>query len=173
MTKTEALERNLGGENLLWSESPKPEASFRGHAIFTFVFGIIWTLFVIWMSRLPAKNGSNDPIVFRYVMPAFGVFFVLMSLSGVFKSFFSIYGITNRRLLIVRKYPWTVEMESFFSQDIEFVKKVRKADGNGDIIFKTIKTRSGKGYRDTEIGFFGINDVDSVERIIIQNFRNN
>ena len=106
-------------------------------------------------------------------MVAFGVFFILMSLSDFYRAFFSIYGITDKRLLIVRKYPWSVELESFFSQDIEFVKKVKKNDGSGNIVFKTIKVRSGKGYRDTDIGFFGIDDVDSVEQIIIRNFRNN
>jgi hypothetical protein len=173
MTKTDALQRNLGGENLLWSQSPKPSASFRGSTIFTFIFGIFWTCMVIWISNQPSKNGSHNPAFFQYFMAAFGIFFILMSLSDFFRAFFSIYGITDKRLMIVRKYPWSVELESFFSQDIEFVKKVKKNDGSGNIVFKTIKVRSGKGYRDTDIGFFGINDVDSVEQIIIRNFRNN
>jgi hypothetical protein len=173
MTKSDALERNLGGEKLLWSQSPHPTASFHGSTIFTFVFGIFWTCMVFWMVNQQNKNGSHSPAFFGYFMVAFGIFFILSSLSDVFRAYFSIYGITERRLMIVRKYPWSVELESFFSQDIEFVKKVRKHDGRGNIIFKTIKVKSGKGYRDTDIGFFGVDDVDSVESIVMQNFRNN
>jgi hypothetical protein len=172
MTKAEVLERNLGGENLLWSESPKPEASFRGQTIFIFIFGIIWVCFMLVLTSIPDKNGSHTPGFFRYFMAAFGVFFILLSLSDVIRAFFSIYGITEKRLLIVRKYPWAVEFESFFKQDIEFVKKIKKNNGSGNIIFKTIRVQSGKGCRDKDIGFLGINNVDFVEEIIIKNFRN-
>jgi hypothetical protein len=171
MTKSDVLERNLGDEKLLWSQSPKPSASLRGSTIFTFVFGIFWTCLVIGLFNQPNKNGSNDPIFFKYAMAAIGIFVTLAAFSDSFRAIFSIYGITEKRLLIVRKYPWSVELESFFSQDIEFVKKVKKNDGSGNLIFKTIRVRSGKGYRNTDIGFFGVDDIDSVENIVIQNFR--
>ena len=173
MTKLEALERNLGGEKLMWSQSPHPSASISGSTIFTFGFGISWTCMVIWISNQPAKNGSHSPTFFSYFMVAFGVFFIAASLSKFYQAIFSVYAITDKRLLIVRKYPWPIEVESFYAQDIEFVKKVQRNDGSGNIIFKTIKVRSGKGYRDTDIGFFGVNDVDSIEKIITENFRNN
>jgi hypothetical protein len=173
MTKADALQRNLGGENLKWSQSPKPAASIRGSMVFAFVFGVFWTCMVIWMSDQQTKSGSKSPMVFSYFMVLFGIFFIVMSLSDFYRAFFTIYGITDKRLLIVRKYPWSVELESFFSQDIEFVKKIKKNDGSGDIVFKTIKVRAGKGYNDKEIGFLGVSNVDSVESIIIQNFRNN
>jgi hypothetical protein len=172
-TKSDALERNLGGENLLWSQPPKPIAAFRGSTIFTLVFGIFWTCMVIWISNQPSKNGSHSPAFFGYFMVAFGIFFILASLSDFFRAIFSIYGITDKRLLIVRKYPWSIEVESFYTQDIEFVKKVQKNDGSGNIVFKTIKVRSGRGYRDTDIGFFGVDDVDTAEQIVVRNFRNN
>jgi hypothetical protein len=139
MTKSDALQRNLGGENLLWSQSPKPSASFRGSTIFTFVFGIFWTCMVVWISNQPSKNGSQNPVFFKYFMVAFGVFFILMSLSDFYRAFFSIYGITDKRLLIVRKYPWSVELESFFSQDIEFVKNLKRTMAVATLFSKQLK----------------------------------
>jgi hypothetical protein len=173
MNKADALQRNLGDENLLWSQSPQPTASLSGSTVLTFVFGIFWTCSVIGMFNQSSKNGSSEPAFFEYFMVCFGSAFILKSLSDFFRAFFSIYGITNKRLLIVRKYPWSVELESFFRRDIEFVKKVKRNDGSGNIIFKTIRVRYGKGYRDKDIGFCGIDDVDSVEKIIIQYFRSN
>ena len=170
MTKADVLKENLGGENLLWSQSPHPAALFRGHSALLFVWGIIWTSLVVWMFGRQGKNGSV-PFFFHWLMITFGVLFTLGSFTDVFKAAFSIYGITNKRLLIVRKYPWSIVVESFFAQDIEFVKKVRKTNGTGDVIFKRIRVPSGKGYRDKDIGFFGLDDVESVEQMIVRNFR--
>jgi ABC-type polysaccharide/polyol phosphate export permease len=90
MTKSDALERNLGGENLLWSQPPKPIAAFRGSTIFTLVFGIFLTCMVIWISNQSSKNGSHSPAFFGYFMVAFGIFLILASLSDFFRAIFSI-----------------------------------------------------------------------------------
>ena len=171
MNKFQLLRDDLGrGEDLIWSEVPSAWASFRGRSILTFVWGIIWTGLVIFMFTLPSKNGG-PPDLFRVLFVGFGIVFTLSSFRDVITATWSIYGVTNQRVIILTRYPWRSVVQSFYKNDIEFLKKERRDDGSGNLIFKTIRARQSRGYYDKDIGFFGIKDINAVESLVARQFR--
>lgn len=125
---------------------------------------------VVSMFDQPNKSGK-PPGAFRFFMIGMGIFITLSFLLDAGRSFFTWYAITNKRLLIVRKLFWSSEVESYYNQDIDFVMKTKWKNGSGNIVFKRIREKSGKGYSNTDIGFFGIKDVEQVERLITRVFR--
>jgi hypothetical protein len=172
MTTMDSLKNNLGDEKLLWSEKPRAWALFRGRNLFVFVFGIIWTIFVFGIFSHPSRNNFGNNFA-GLIMVILGISLIISTFLDVFKAFFSVYGITPRRLLIFRKYPWSFEFEfeSLFREDIDFVRKIKNRSGGGNIVFKTIMDGYGRRNRGRDVGFFGIDNVDSVERLVIETFR--
>jgi hypothetical protein len=171
MNKYQVLQNNLmPDENLLWSEAPSPLASFRGSSIFGFIFGIIWTCLVASSFSASGRNGK-PPLLFDIAFVGVGVVFTSLSLRDAAAAIFSVYGLTNQRLIIATRYPWKSVVQSFWGRDIEFLKKERRDNGSGNLVIKTIKVKAGRSYTDKDLGFFGIKNVDSVESLIIQNFR--
>jgi hypothetical protein len=142
------------GEELLWSQAPNP------------------------VTRLTGKRGLIGifaPLVFAtiFIYSGFGSrwFFVLFACLAVgsviyelIAAFWTLYAITSRRLIIVHPSAGST-IESYYPEDIEFIKKRKNRIGNGSIIFAAL-TESGKRVHTVEIGFFGIRDVDHVESII-------
>jgi len=78
------------------------------------------------------------------------------------------YAITNRRLIILHPSWFSLKMDSYYGYDIEFVKKKRWKSGSGNLVFGAVEERGGKRTYTVEIGFFGIEAVDSVEALMLK-----
>ena len=81
--------------------------------------------------------------------------------------FWTLYGITSSRLIIVHPSMLSSVIESYYPPDIDFIKKTRKKSGAGNLVFAAIREKSGKSCRTVEIGFFGVQNIDSVESMVL------
>lgn len=116
-----------GGERLLWSGRPAQGLLFTLHDLFLVPFSILWCGFAIfWETSVMA---ANAPLLFKL----WGVPFVLVGLYFVFGRFLvdawlrsgTIYGVTDRRVLILRAAPF----HSFISLDLVGLLDIRLRRG--------------------------------------------
>lgn len=185
-------------ENVLWVGVPDPMAllkrrvmsSFPGALIFIVVLVVIFFAFTQMNSmfnQMPSGmfggRGASPAGFFSLFRIAFlGIlaFIVLKPVWNYLKQIRSVYVVTNQRVFtIVRAF--TTDIQSYGPQHIEFVK-VRYYGGDyGDVIFD----REMHSYRDydqpwgsrtrthvVEIGFFGVQDPNKVEALLLENFVN-
>lgn len=167
MTKRQLLQSELRpGEVLLWTEEPDALAFLTGERAFMLFFG------VAWLSIVGLMNMSQEKPSPGWFFSIFGLLFVAGPLWELAKMFFTLYGITDSRLLIVRRYPWAHEIESYIDRDIRFLRKTRRKLGGSDVVFTTFSFEGRRGrthHRD--VGFLGIDDADFVEALIEKHFR--
>ncbi len=172
------------GEKMLWSGQPDPKRLSR-KALLISLFGIPWTAFALfWVVaaagfKLPDFTFSSFSDGFHAVFPLFGIPFVLIGL-GMFTAPYwayrsakrTVYAITNRRALVI-SFGRAKRVQSYFEQDISDISRVERADGSGNIVFRTEETTDRKGNaRLNQIGFFGVPEVRRVERILLDAFKN-
>ncbi len=170
------------GEKMLWTGQPDPKRLSK-KAILISLFGIPWTAFALfWVVaaagfKLPDFSSLSDG--FHAVFPLFGIPFVLVGL-GMFTAPYwayrsakrTVYAITNRRALVI-SFGRSKRVQSYFEQDITDISRVERADGSGNLIFRTEETTDNKGNaRLNQIGFFGISEVRQVEKILLDVFKN-
>ncbi|MBI2512628.1 MAG: hypothetical protein HYV96_11665 [Opitutae bacterium] len=167
MTKQQLLQSELRpGEALLWSEEPDALAFLTGERGFMLFFGVAW-LSIVGLMSMSEEKSSPD-----WFFSLFGLIIVAGPLWELAKSFFTLYGITDSRLLIVRRYPWAHEVESFIDRDIRFLRKTRRKFGRSSVVFTSVSYEGSRGrVHHRDIGFFGIDDVDLVEALIEKHFR--
>jgi hypothetical protein len=153
------------GEKLLWVDRPNPAALARkalGKALFGIpflAFALYWTYTAggsYWLSGEPAPAGA---------FPLFGLIFIVAGLGLVASPLLAaiqgrsmVYAISDRRLIILERFPWN-RVQSFEPRDIQELERTERGGGAGDIVFR--KERSGRSLK--QIGFFGIPDVRTVE----------
>jgi hypothetical protein len=169
------------GESLLWSGSPDPRRSML-MSLPILLFAIPWTAFAIfWVASAVgmSRSGPNPGGGFSF-FPLFGIPFVLIGLamlSGPFwayrKAQQTVYAVSNKRAIIIVG-GMTRNVQSFYPKKLGNIERTEKADGTGSIIFAR---RTNNSYNSntnqsqtssTAIGFIGIQDVRTVERLILQ-----
>ena len=149
------------GEKLLWCEEPGPLALLVGKkGLFGFLFFAVFLTFIGFIAIPPHDLGTW----FFSFLAAFMLASFLFDLIG---SIWTLYGITNKRLIILQPSMFSTVMESYYPPDIDFVKKSRRKSGAGNIVFAAIREKKGKRTETVEIGFFGLNDVDAVEAWVL------
>jgi hypothetical protein len=165
MTKHQLLQSELRpGETLLWTEEPDALAFVTGERVFIVLLGVAWLSMMGFMTE--GFSAGSWPFLL------FGALFLVNALWETSKAFFTVYGLTESRLLIVRAYPWSQDVESYIDRDIRFLRKARRKLGGNDVVFTTISSEGSKGrVHHRDIGFFGIDDADLVEALIEKNFR--
>jgi len=157
-------------ERVVWSGVPSPSRMAKKSWPMV-LFGIPWTAFaVFWVAgasdfRIP---DFSSPTVF---FPMFGLPFVgigIFLLSSPYwaarKARKSAYYVTDRRALLIESTGFKgVKIRSFYPQDLGMLERNQRPDGSGDIILAKDHHNRGQDTRVTEIGFFGVPDVKSVE----------
>lgn len=167
MTKQQLLQSELRpGETLLWTEEPGALAYLSGEKIYGLIFMIVWLAFVgaaAWRTEIGA---------IPLIMLAFGSLMFGSIIWELAQSHFTLYGLTESRLLIVRAHPWSQDVESYIDRDIRFLRKTRRKFGRSSVVFTTVASEGAKGrVHHRDIGFFGIDDPDFVEALIEKHFR--
>lgn len=165
------------GESLRWIGEPKPSRiAWKGLPIT--LFGIPFTAFSVFWIFMAADgiNAGEDMGAFRF-FPLFGIPFLLIGIGMLLaplwlylRSKKSVYAITSKRAIIFEGL-FSFSIRSFKENKLNKLERRQKADGSGDIIFfKEIAESSGgtrnKGHHQKEIGFFGIPEVKTVEKIL-------
>ena len=131
-------------------------------------FALFWTI-AAWDE---VSGGEGAVLVF----PLFGLSFVAISIVTVLSpiwgyvvGLYTLYAVTNRRLMIIRRFP-TRRVASYEPHDIEAVERRDRSGGSGDIIFgREVRSpySTFPGFASVKrVGFFGIPEVRRVEEDI-------
>ena len=162
MTRNQKIVADLQlGEELLWLEEPEPLALYFGKkGLFSVLFLAGLLAFFIFVSLNIPDNASW----------LFGFFTILVLGASIFEfagGYWTLYGITNRRLIILHPSMFSTVIESYYPPDIDFIKKKKIRHGGGNLVFAAVREQKGKRTETVEIGFFGIDNVDAVEALIL------
>ena len=165
----EAQRQMATGERLVWADSAIPIR----HAIrrlpttllyLPFFFAAI--LWVLMMSKIA------EDIAGIWFLPIYGMIFVVASLGVVLSPLWSyavglgtVYAVTDRRLMILRKFPRRVVL-SYEPKDIGQIVRRERSGGRGDVIFREVQIRRRGRTRVRKIGFFGVHHVRRVEEVV-------
>jgi len=168
------------GESILWCGTPLERVRFRIKDNPTFLFGIPFLAFAIFWT-LTAASASSGGGAIGSVFPLFGIPFILVGVSMVFISPYrnvrnrnnAVYAITDKKVYILYDNQRQRLISYEFSQLSNVTLEIT-GDNIGNIKFQTgqyyrytSRRRYGAVERETD-GFFGINDVSYVFRILNQ-----
>ncbi len=172
--KTEALIYNelRSTERVVWKSAPNPRRVAR-KGIPVVLFGIPWTAFALFWTA--GASGFKLPDFGHPTgwFALFGVPFILIGLGMLTaplwlmrKAAGTAYVITNQRVIIFEPSGRDIAIRSIEPQQLQNVRRVQRADGSGDLLLTSeVTTNKGRGTT-TDIGFFGIADVKSVESMV-------
>lgn len=156
-----------GTEQILWSGKGNPPL-LNIVASKEFAFSLFWTAFAVFWT-LSASGLTMGLKKGFQLFGLFGIPFILVGIGMLWTPFRKIkqlkktfYVLTDRRVIIaVMADP--VRMDSHYLNQLAQMDASVKADGSGDIVFGTKKSKMGQ---DEPFGFFGIPDVGNVEKMI-------
>jgi hypothetical protein len=161
------------GEKLLWAGRPGALALARVETPKALI-GIPFLAFsLFWIFMAGAGSGfSGEPGPVRY-FPLFGLIFVAVGLAmvlapvwGAIKARWTVYAISDRRLVILSSFP-VRRVQSFATQDIQGLERTERGNGSGDIVFRREPAWGDRKSSPLKrIGFFGVEDVRTVEDTI-------
>jgi hypothetical protein len=165
------------GERLLWSGSPNPWSHIR-KGLPLFIFSIPWTAFALFWTYGAAGFKVPDFTEPFDFFPLFGVPFILIGIGMMSSPLYyyftakrTLYALTTKRAMII-KYGTRKYVKSYTDEDIRNIERKEKADGSGDIVFRQEVSTNSKGHTTTtNVGFFGIQDVRTVEKMLIEQFK--
>lgn len=185
------------GEELIWSgaANQKRQATIAPNLpflIMTIVFGFIGILFLLVAIIL--INSRNDINAIKNAISLFiigGFFFFVALIFGLVSAIYrfaprnTVYAITSHRALIIRTGRFTY-VDSFGRNDIGQIRRIERSDGSGDLLFNrpamaypygSTYSNTGSSYSNSSLmyngsaGFIGLEDVKSVEKILISTFK--
>ncbi len=133
----------IGDEKILWTGRPESSVIFTAADIFLIPFSILWGGFaVFWesMALFAFLASEGEPVT--AVFPLFGIPFVVIGLYFIFGRFWfkkrkkkeTYYALTDKRALILTKWPW-VRFESIDLKQISSIQKSIRTDGIGTLKF--------------------------------------
>ncbi len=167
----EAQRQIASGEKLVWAERASPgKLALRRLPIA--LFGIPFFGFAVFWVTMASKATADVDGPFQF-FPLFGMIFVIVGagmllspLWGYAIGMSTTYAITDRRLMILRKFPRQT-VESYDPKDIGRIVRHEGAGGRGDVIFREEERYGSRGrVRIQKIGFFGIPEVRRVEEAV-------
>ncbi len=176
------------GEKLLWVGQPRPGRLAR-QAWPIVLFGIPWTAFALfWMAGAAGMlfmaggaqqpQGNNGFDIIRFVFPLFGLPFVLVGFGMLSSPYWlmrrarkTCYAVTTQRAIIWQA-GWfgSMEIRSFAPAELNRMRRVEYANGEGDLIFEDLLTMAhferSKHQTNMRSGFMGISNVKKSEELI-------
>lgn len=168
-------------EKLYWVGRPDPLRMIRKDEWALLPTGVFIAVFALFFMSMATSmfDGDFPPSIVRLpflfvplAMIGIGLWQAITPLRVYWRGQQTWYAVTDRRLLIVVDGT-TRQVESFYDENIDFVRRHSRSDGTGDLLFtkKTI-TSSGKNRTSitVDVGFHGITDVRYVEDMILQVF---
>jgi hypothetical protein len=160
------------GEQLLWAGQPNPTRAALPYLPIS-LFALLWTGAVAYMSQTFSFSGPP-----RFMFLAIFALFFLVGLALMafplfwyFRAKQGCYAVTNKRLLLVQAGK-SRNLQSYTQDDIEELECTERADKSGDLIFAQRRWKDSDGdWRTQRIGFLGIPQVRSVERLVRDVFK--
>ena len=160
------------GENLLWVGQPDPLRYALQGTLPTTLFGLVFTAGPLFLAFI---NGSFPVGLMIFLL--IGLVIMSVPLWAYRDAKQTVYAVTDKRLLIITG-GGSRSVQSFVDSRIVKVdsrigkiESVERSNGSGDIVFaeKVSRYRNSDGHSCTSIepiGFFGIPDVRSVEKLV-------
>jgi len=165
------LQKTLLGKELTENEKVlwvgKKAVRRRFLELFQVVIGFVVTTISISVFLLAdVMLGNSTPLKPILYISGFLLFIVL--LLNLYDYYTTYYLITNKRAIILN-FIWRhqIEMKSYYPNNFKNLTKRTRIDGSSDLIFDKIKNKSRKGPRIIEFGFFGIDQVDKIEEMLV------
>ena len=166
------------GEKLTWADRPRPGALARRN-LPRLLVGIPMTLVTGLFVRgqfnrvLKGHTGYDAfTLIWCSIILAMSLWLLGMPLWAAVLACGLYYAITDRRLVIVRAFPFKRAI-SFSPHEIETVEVGERLDGSGNIVFSNDRQMVRDGMRmrvsfriDYCTGFFGVRDVRRVEAAV-------
>lgn len=173
------------GERLLWVGQPNP-SRYAKKAIPIVLFGIPFTLFALfWMAGASGllfggRRGGGFGL-FEVLFPLFGLPFLCAGLGMLYSPYWAkkrarrtFYALTDQRA-ILWEASWfgSTEIRAYTAGQLDRMRRVEYADGQGDLIFEEFVTygRDSDGDRTSNVkrhGFMAIDRVREVDELIRQ-----
>ncbi len=180
----------MADEELLWVGTPDPirYAMRDMSSILGGLFFLIAIIFFISMGFGTFVFGMGGfgglPLIISILILIYlGI--ALRQISAPLRQYFlatrTLYGITDRRVLIISGFP-SRSTQSFRADQMQFVDTRIHPNGTGDIIFRReqhlhARRRNSFTFGDqthtVETGFFGVHNPREVEAIMLDTFMNN
>jgi hypothetical protein len=171
----DVVSRELGGENILWADSPGPWAYGRRYWKNS-LFGIPFTAFsVFWTFAASGGLGSHHSekspppffILWGLMFVAIGVGMLLSPLIAAAKAERMYYVLTDKRAVIFEKL-FATKITSIHYELLPGFERVSYGDNQGDIVFRRTITGSGKGRREEVVGFLGLDSFREAEASLLK-----
>lgn len=162
------------GERVVWFGQPIPWMFARRY-VGVFLFGIFWLALLVFL----AWDFLDGDVKGSALLPVLG-FLVPFTLAGVAmlsspfwmrrKARRTVYLITNQRAMLFDPSLWgSMTIRTFEPARLLNLRRVQHANGAGDLIFERIWTKDSDGMnQSTDHGFLAIDDVKTVEDIIVE-----
>lgn len=164
------------GEELLWVGKPMPLRVVLANG--RLIMGVINAVLVLGVLFFFTSVSRFD----MRMLPSFSLFLLLFLGIGLFSiarplyDFImagrTVYGLTDQRAIIIKPTFNGKKVESYTDSDT--IERHDIADGKGDLIFKHERSfyrRSGRTRTQIhKIGFFGIENVQKVEALMLRVF---
>jgi hypothetical protein len=156
------------GENLLWVGQPDPLRYALQGTLPTTLFGFVFTAGPLFLAFI---NGSFPVGLMIFLL--IGLVIMSVPLWAYRDARQTVYAVTDKRLLIITGggSPSVQSFDDSSFGSIGKIEPVERSNGSGDIVFsqKVHRYRDSDGHSCTSIepiGFFGIPDVRSVEKLV-------
>lgn len=174
------------GEKLLWVGKPIPLRVVLGNSeLISGLVGVVMIIifFIVFSSfyasfNMPGFSTFSRPSfsvfsLFPLIFVAVGAFTVGRPIYAFFIATRTLYGLTDRRAMIISHGFSGKKVESYTETDQ--IERTEIANGKGDLVFDRAHTRyrrkGGYRVRTRKIGFFGIENVRDVEAIMLRTLR--
>lgn len=177
----------MADEELLWVGRPDP-MRYALRNLGVLASGVFFVLVLVFIYNMSVSNFMGGGFNMRGFGSFFGLIMIFMlgaslwTISAPVRQYFmatrTLYGITDRRVLIISGFP-SRSTQSFSPDQMQFVNIRVHPNGTGDVIFRRdqhIRPRRrntiqmGDQTYTVETGFFGVHNPREVEAIMLETF---
>lgn len=164
------------GEKLLWVGKPRPGRAVvmqYGDEVLSGLFGAAITVLLLLTFPFFLMGGGVNELFVR-VLVLIVMITVLFSLALPVYQYVAaqgtVYALTDRRILTIRPTLSGTAVQS--QSGFERLERRERGGGSGDLIFgvETSARRMRHRRRLRKVGFFGIDNVRQVERLLLETF---
>jgi hypothetical protein len=136
--------RLLPGERMVWEGGPPTGFLLTGRDVFLIPFSLFWCGFItFWMWGATTATRAGPANTEMWFFPLFGIPFVLIGVYFLIGRFFvdawvrgqTRYGVTNRRVLVLRRAPFT-KFAAFAIDRLPELTLEERNNGRGTIRFQ-------------------------------------
>jgi hypothetical protein len=157
-------------ERLLWTGQPEKGRMNVGERVLATIFGIYsFCMLLGGVIGLTLGRSGAPGALFLGMGMLFGIISLAAALSSKKRATQTVYGVTNRRVVILQTGKQN-RVESIFPQNLSEIVRVEKQDGTGDLQLGSRLSATQNGMMPSQPVLAGIPDVKRVEQLVREVF---